>query len=193
LIDLVKEERATNSSDRSHFLMRHSQGDQWDILALYPLGSYQGFFKTPGHDKFFREKQDALISFREDLFAFGPPLEIIKEKFSRNNFYHIEMFNAVAGKQAELLHQRKIENIFLESIEINANSIWIGDYGSDVDSFTIGFYPSLQAYATPNKVSDKEANELAIKTGLEGRAFIGTYLRGLIFSHQDTLAVAIPE
>ena len=193
LTELMKEERIKASSERAPFLMRHSQGDQWDIMAVYPMGSYKDFFANTEMDNDFRKKQEGLVAFREDLFAYGPSLTAVREKFKNNNFYHIEMFNAVAGKKDELLYQRKIENDYLESIGINANFVWTGSMGSDVDAFTIGFYPSLQVYAQPNEVSDEEANELAIKAGFEGRAYIGTYLRELISSHQDTLAVAIPE
>ena len=52
---------------------------------------------------------------------------------------------------------------------------------------------NVRYYHKPNLVFDEDANRLAIAAGFEGRAYIGTYLRELISTHQDTLALVTPN
>ncbi len=175
-------------------IMRHSQGDQWDLLLLQPATDYTDFFspKTAGRraspiDQWI----DLLTVFREDLFAYGPPIEIVSAAFGENAYYHIEMFAALPGKHGELLKQREIENQYSLAIGRFANLIWVGDQGSDVDVFTIGFYPSIVEFATPSTATADEREQAALDAGFEGANFIGTYLRELIASHHDTLATKV--
>lgn len=177
-------------------LMRHSQGDHWDLLVLQAIGSYARHFSAEAAQRRdehgqpeFSATQGALLAFREDLFAYGPARAEVEAAYRDNGFFHIEMFHAAPGKHAELLHQRRIENDYLVAIGGRANLVWVGDMGSDVDVFTIGFYPSIVEFAAPNPVSDEQAEAAAKAAGFQGRAFIGTYLRELLVSHHDTLAV----
>lgn len=176
-------------------LMRHSQGDHWDLLVLQPVGSFAGYFsaeslarREAGGAAAFRAALDDMVAFEEDLFASGPPRAQVEAAYRDNGFFHIEMFHALHGKHAELLHQRRIENDYLVAVGIPANLIWVGELGSDVDVFTIGFYPGIVEYAAPIKVSAEAAEAAAKAAGFQGRAFIGTYLRELLASHHDTLA-----
>src|SRR3546814_10641859 len=82
-----------------------------------------------------------------------------------------------------------MENAYLLAINSRPNLIWVGDQGSDADVFTIGYYPSIVAFAAPAPVTDEQAEAAAKASGFKGRAFIGTYLRQLLQSHHDTLAV----
>ncbi len=202
LIALYREQKETGAwemrGEHPPHLIRHSQGDHWDFFLMQPIGSYEDYFsaenigrRAAGGEAAFREALDKIIIFKEDLFAYGPSREVVANAFAENRFYHIEMFAALPGKHAELLHERQIENDYLRAIGNTENLIWIGDQGSDVDVFTIGFYPSIVEYAAPNSVSDEEANRLAVEAGFEGRGYIGSYLRELLASHHDTLAVAI--
>ena len=185
------------SGDAAPMLMRHSQGDQWDLLVLQPLGSYADYYARKRIDAraaagALDDALEALVVFREDLLAWGPPREQVESAYRDNGFYHIEMFAALAGKHAALLHQRQIENDYLVAIKGKPNLIFVGDQGSDVDVLTIGFYPSIVEFAAPAPVSDAEAEAAAKAAGFKGRAFIGTYLRELLASHHDTLAVKAP-
>ena len=63
--------------------------------------------------------------------------------------------------------------------------------GSDVDVFTIGFHKSLEAFAAPASVSDEEKEAAAIEAGFKDRSDLSFYLRSLISSHHDTLAVKV--
>lgn len=187
------------TGDAEPMLMRHSQGDQWDLMVLQPIGSYAAFYQPKRiarrvHDEAtFTRSLNQLLAFREDLFAAGPARATVEQAWRDNDYYHIEMFAALAGKHEELLHQRRIENDYLKAIGGRANLVFVGDQGSDVDVFTIGFYPSIVEFAAPAPVSDEAAEAAAKAAGFQGRAFIGTYLRELLASHHDTLAVKVPR
>ena len=171
-------------------IMRHSQGDQWDLLLLQPAGSYAGYFADADASR--RSSDiDALAVFREDLFALGPPADAVRKAFDDNAFFHIEMFAALAGRHRALLNQRRAENEYLAATGRTTNFIWLGDLGSDVDVFTIGFYPSLAAFAAPPPATPEERDQAARDAGFEGRDHIGFYLRTLIAWHHDTLATKV--
>lgn len=45
LIDLYGEARAASTTgDAAPLLMRHSQGDRWDLLVIYPMESYSAYY-----------------------------------------------------------------------------------------------------------------------------------------------------
>jgi len=191
LIEALKDRPGT--APEKPMIMRHSQGDQWDLLVLEPVDSYAKYFARRGHrPTAFERAGETLAVFREDLFAYGPPAAETRKRFAESGLFHIEMFAALAGKKAALLDQRRIENTFSRSIGRPDNLIWRGDLGSDIDVFTIGFYRDLAHFAAPAPVTDAaEVERLAKKAGFAGRAFIGTYLRELIARHHDTLATKI--
>src|SRR3954471_442695 len=47
LIDLYKARAAASQAagDEAPLWMRHSQGDHWDLMLLYPMGSYADFYR----------------------------------------------------------------------------------------------------------------------------------------------------
>ncbi len=203
LLDLIALYRRADAEGRwraggeaAPMLMRHSQGDHWDLLVLQPLGGYADYFsaeaigrRAEAGEAAFVAERDALLAFKEDLFAHGPARARVEAAYAENGFFHIEMFRAGPGRHAELLRQRRIENDYLIAIGGRANFIWVGDQGSDVDVFTIGFYPGIVEFAAPNSVSDEQAELAAKAAGFRSRADIGPYLRELLMSHHDTLAV----
>lgn len=179
-------------------VMRHSQGDQWDLLVIKPMESWTEHHSrtaTKQRQKAqakFAEKLaagSALVAFSEDHFAYGPPLPAMKRAYAGNGFFHIEMFTAVAGKAADLLQQRRMENVYLAATGQATNMIFRRAAGSDVDVFTIGFHPSLETFAAPAPASDEEKEAAAKAAGFKGRDDISFYLRSLISGHHDTLAV----
>ena len=100
-------------------------------------------------------------------------------------------YAALAGQHDALLGERVMENHYLIATGRNPNLIFTGDVGSDFDSFTIGFYPSMKEFAAPAPVSDQEADRAAIAAGFEGRSSIGFYLREFLSYHHDTLATKV--
>jgi hypothetical protein len=165
--------------------MRHSQGDQWDLMivdAIDPASAVAASFLT-GLGKH--------IAFEEDHFAYGPPVSAVLAAYDNNSFYHIEMFKAVAGKAEELIQERRMENAYLVATGQTPNMIFRRAAGSDVDSFTIGFHKDMAAFAASSDSSDQEKEAAAIAAGFKSRDDISFYLRTLISSHHDTLAVKV--
>jgi len=181
-------------------LMRHSQGDQWDLLVIVPMQSWTDYHSREATQK----RRDAAVqnaeliatgqtffAFYEDHFAYGPPWSALKTAYAANDFYHIEMFKAAPGKTNELLKQRRMENTYLTTTGQTANMIFRRAAGSDVDVFTVGFHPSLEAFAAPAKVTLQEKEHAAKAAGFKSLADISFYLRSLISGHHDTLAVKV--
>ena len=204
LLDWIAALRASDyfedAGESPPFIMRHSQGDQWDLLIISPMGNWSNYFSEDSVSK--REAAsakhaellvsgDALLAFDEDHFAYGPSLAAFSAAYDDNDFYHIEMFKAAPGKFAELFEQRRMENNYLAATEQTENMIFSRAAGSDVDIFTIGFHKSFEAFAAPGSVSDANKEAAAIAAGFKGRSDISFYLRSLISGHHDTLAVKV--
>ena len=200
LIDTYKKifpEETKVAGDATPLWMRHSQGDRWDLLILYPMGSYSDYYKPdriikrdtvldPWRD---RLKND--IAWQEDVFVYGPPLEDLRKAFAVAGLFHVEMFESLPGKQAELKKQREMENAFSRAVKAPENFIFLRDQGAAWDLFTIGCFENLKHYAQAADVPPAEADAAAKSAGFESSAQIGPYLRTLIALHHDTLAVAI--
>jgi len=118
-------------------------------------------------------------------------LEEFQREFADNGFFHIEMFEAAAGKAGELFEQRRMENNYLSATGGKPNMIFRRAGGSDVDVFTIGFHENLQSFAEPSSATSEEAEIAATDAGFKGRADISFLLRSLISGHHDTLAVKV--
>ncbi len=181
-------------------LMRHSQGDQWDLMLIAPMGSWVAYHADEAAGKRGSAAQrhadllaayGSLIAFEEDHFAYGPAWKSLSRAYADNAFYHIEMFEAVAGKTGELLDQRRRENGYLEATGQRPNTIFRRAAGSDVDVFTIGFHPSFEAFAAPAPASVEEKEAAAKAAGFAGLADLSFFLRSLISGHHDTLAVKV--
>lgn len=204
LLDWIAELKASNyfelADEHPPLVMRHSQGDQWDLLIIIPMGSWTSYHSAAAADK--RDEAMAandellapgydLIAFDEDHFAYGPSWESVSAAYEDSSFYHIEMFEAAPGKADELFGQRRMENNYLSSTGQTPNMIFRRAAGSDVDVFTIGFHKSLEAFAAPASATDEEKEAAAIAAGFKGRADISFYLRSLLSGHHDTLAVKV--
>lgn len=163
-------------------IMRHSQGDQWDLMLLDPPGksaATEMVFTTP-------------VAFQHSFLASSATRwQQVRRKAEENQLYHIEMFHALAGKKKELIKQREMENVYYHATQRAGNVIFSTTFGSDVDSFTVGFYADLLAFATTPDLPEKTFEKAATDAGFVNRDSIGLYLRELISSHHDTLAVSV--
>ncbi len=202
LIDLYRRQRAVYEArgDAPPFWMRHSQGDQWDLMLLFPMESYAAYYapdrlarrasQAPARQAF-REAFGHLAAWTEDLFVYGPPLDEVRNRFDGMGFFHVEMFEALPGKHAELYAQREMENRYLEGIHRPPNHVFVRDQGGAVDLFTLGYYRDLKHFAESADIPLEEEDRAAKAAGFEGVSQISPYLRSLIARHHDTLAVAI--
>ncbi len=207
LIELVREERALLASlgEEPPMWMRHSQGDIWDLFLLYPVGSMAEYF---GPDRVSRRAEavapsglsgaelqreiDVRTAWREEVFVRGPAVGDVKGAWAGAGYFHVEMFEGLAGKRMELLRQREMENDYLVRLGREPNHVFTRIAGSSTDAYTIGYYESLKAYANPPEVTAEQEEDAAVAAGFRGAAYIGSYLRELILRHHDTLATAIP-
>jgi hypothetical protein len=181
----------TNGGDKP-FIVRHSQGDQWDLMVYEHINDYQTYFAgneklaaafTPHYgDDFFK-----LVSFHETIYSYGPEYKVVADLFEQNNYFHVEMFVALPGKQDELLQQRIMENVYLKEIGRGENLIFTVDQGASWDCFTLGGYRDIKHYAESADIPNEVEEKAAIKAGFKGVNHISPYLRSLIAMHHDTL------
>ena len=206
LIDLLKERMPVYDAggDERPFWWRHTQGDQWDLMLLYPMGSYaEYYFKERTEHRTqalagaslspqeFKKRYQEDVSWHEDIFVMGPPLEIVQEVFEDTSFYHIEIFIALPGKHAELFEEREMENAYQRNIGRPQNLIFTRDQGAAWDLFTLGCYKDMAQWAARPDVTKEKRDEAAVAAGFEGSDKIGPYMRTLILMHRDTIGVAI--
>lgn len=200
LIDAYKKifvEETKVAGDATPLWMRHSQGDRWDLLILFPMGSYMDYYKPDRVVKrdtvldTWRDRLKNDIAWQEDVFVYGPPFDDLRKAFATAGLFHVEMFQSLPGKQTELQKQREMENAFSRSVKAPENFIFLRDQGAAWDLFTIGCFENLKQYAQAADVPAAEADAAAKSAGFESTAQIGPYLRTLIALHRDTLAVAI--
>lgn len=201
LIDLYKARAAEikEAGDEAPLWMRHSQGDHWDLMILFPMGSYADYYQPERIAKRARADQTAKlddkikedIAWQEDLFAYGPSLTDVRKAFDGGAFFHVEMFVALPGKFADLYKERKMENAYSKALKEPENLIFVRDQGAAWDIFTIGVYRDLKHYAESADVPAKDQEAAAKTAGFEAPSQIGPYLRRFIREHHDTLAVAV--
>jgi len=90
LIDLEKARAAglQSAGDEAPLWMRHSQGDHWDLMIIFPVGSYSEYYaqersaKRAKAEAGFTDKRAEDIAWQEDLFVKGPPLDALRKSFA---------------------------------------------------------------------------------------------------------------
>jgi hypothetical protein len=200
LIDVQKKiaaEMQSAAGDAAPVWMRHSQGDRWDLLILYPIGNYSTFYQSERAAKreaamrSWRVKLQEDIAWQEDVFVSGPSLESLHKTCDGAGLFHVEMFQALPGKHDELIKQREMENTYSRALKLPENLIFVRDQGAAWDVFTVGCYRNLKHYAEGTDLPAGDTQAAAKAAGFDSPAQIGPYLRTLISLHRDTLAVAI--
>jgi hypothetical protein len=195
VIDLYKAAIA-QSKDQPPLWMRHSQGDHWDLLLLFPVKSYDEYYsrelvaRRKAQQAAWSKVNDA-IAWQEDVFVYGPPPAELRATFAASSFFHVEMFHALAGKQTELIKEREMENAYLKTLKRPENFIFVRDQGASWDVFTIGAYRDLKHFAESAGIPEADQEAAAKAAGFPAANRIGPYLRTLIASHHDTLAVTV--
>lgn len=178
-------------------LMRHSQGDQWDLLLLVPLGDRAFFSPEHGWNGSgtsrveFDHKLRELVAWREELYVRGPSLDDVNRDFATAGFAHIEIFQALPGAYDQLRHERDMENAFNRATGRSRLLVFTRDPdlgGAPWDLFTIDLYRDLMHYAQSTVVPAAVADSAARAAGFSGQADIGPTLRRYIAKHHDTLA-----
>jgi hypothetical protein len=185
-------------------LGRHTQGDIWDIMLVEPVGSQASLYapeRISQWDKAatvsgltlaeFRRRLEPLVAWREELFVNGPPLAEFERRNTEGGFYHLEIFQGLAGKRDSLYRERLMEDDYSRRIGRPDNLVFTRVGGAAWDLFTIGFYRNLQHYAEPVAVTPEQEEAAARAAGFASRNDIGAYMRRFILLHHDTLLVPI--
>ncbi|MDH4270687.1 MAG: hypothetical protein OEW18_01790 [Candidatus Aminicenantes bacterium] len=209
LLDLIalyksRMEAFNASGDERPLWWRHTQGDQWDLMFLFPMGSYTEYYskervsrrkKAGGaaslSDQDFLQRLHVCSAWREDIFVLGPPLEEVKKAFADTAYYHIEIFISLPGKQEELYKEREMENIYQVATGRPENLIFVRDQGAAWDLFTLGCYRDLKHWASSSDIPKEKRDSAARQAGFNNPDEIGPYMRTLIDMHRDTMGVAI--
>ena len=194
LIELYRRriEVLTDAGETPPVFMRHSQGDQWDLMVLSPIGSLAQYFSEARAERLdragFEARVRAITAWQEELFVAGPPADTLAARNAEAGFYHVEVFRALPGKYDELVRQREMENLYYHATERDGNLIFTRLAGSAWDCFTIGFYRDIEHFVETPDLPPEIFEQAAVDAGFESRGSIGTYLRSLIDEHHDTLA-----
>jgi len=189
------------AGDLAPFWIRHSQGDQWDFMLIYPMGDPVEFFEGARDAR--REavwesargqevagRLGRFTAYREEWFARSIPVEEMARRFAGMGLFHVEIFAGLPGRRAELLDQRRMENRYYEHLDRQLNVLFVREAGPNWDAMTIGFHENLEAFATGGaRYTEEEQNEAAMAAGFEDVGQIGPYLRSLLSYHRDTLGV----
>ncbi len=123
--------------------MRHSQGDRWDLMRLVPMQNYSAYYapaRVEARDRAMRaagiaNKIHDDIAWEEDIFVYGPPVEALRKAFAEGAFFHVEMFESLPDKRAELYHEREMENAYSAALGQPTNFIFVRDQGAAFDIF----------------------------------------------------------
>jgi len=195
VIDRLNAASPESAGKNGPFVLRHSQGDQWDLMVVTPVGDYSHYFSRVAilaRRAATRSLGLSLaqnLAWREDVFMYGPARAVFATRYSKAGFFHIEMFQALAGHSDKLLQQRAMENDYLRRIGRQQNLIFRRDLGAAWDVMTIGFYSDLKDFSSSVDIPPEAENRAAKAAGFEAANRIGSYLRTLINRHNDTLAV----
>lgn len=192
------------AGDERPFWWRHTQGDHWDLMFLFPMGSYTEYFAA---ERVARRSRAADASgvpqaqfarrfyecsaWHEDLYVNGPPLETVKNAFRDTSYYHIEIFVALPGKQEELRKEREMENAYQKALGRPETLIFTHDQGAAWDLFSLGCYRDLKHWAESADIPKEKRDAAARAAGFADAGRIGIYMRTLIDMHRDTMGVAI--
>ena len=192
------------AKDERPLWWRHAEGDQWDLMLLIPMGSYAEYHSkerlalrkkavgaaslTPEE---FQDKLEACSAWREDLLVLGPPLETVKKAFEAASFYHVEMFIALPGKQAELFKEREMENAYQVAMGRPEYMTFVRQEGAAWDMFSLGCYRDMLHWADTGNIPKDKKDLAARQAGFKDSGEIGPTMRTLIVMHRDTMGGAI--
>jgi hypothetical protein len=189
LLDLIAALRAGGLAAASSkaLVLRHAQGDHWDLMVLQPVPGYAQALKEP---LALVLAPEGLVSWQEDEFVRGPDIDALPG-FREANLYHAEMFHALAGRRAELLKEREMENAYAGLLGRPQTAIFTRELGASWDSFTIGWYRGWKHYAERDDIPKEKSASAAKSAGFAEVDQIGPYLRSLVLDHHDSLLTPV--
>ena len=202
LIEQVKKRSATAASggDEAAVIMRHSQGDHWDLAVLWPMGDWRTYYAaaqvarreaaiaSSGASVADYDRQlDPLVSWHEDAYLRGPSVETLRTHVKDMNLLHYEMMQALPGKREALIEERRMENAFNRGRGRGETLIFVREAGAAWDVVTLGVYRNWVQYGEGDLIPKETSEAAAKKAGFAGADGVGPYMRTLISTHRDTL------
>ena len=189
-IEFFKETANTrlNETGIKPLILRHSQGDSWDIMIVEYIasGGIENNFLPD-----FGGENGHLVAHHEEMIVVGPNYKSFRSETDQNGYFHIEMFISLPDKQKELYEEREMENEYLNHLGRPVNFIFTRRFGARWDLFTLGCYRDLIHYAESALIPLEKEEVAAKEAGFESVGTIGSYLRSLIYEHHDTLATKV--
>jgi hypothetical protein len=207
LIDLYRSRMPVIAAggDELPLVVRHSQGDHWDLCIIYPSESFTEYYSrervakrqaagdssgVPNAE--FARRFYSMVAWHEDLYAVGPPLDVFREHVRGAGLAHFEMLLALAGKREELVAERQMENVFNRERGRGGTLIFVHDQGAAWDVITLGVYRDWRHYAEQEAIPADVTAAAAKKAGFATPDAVGPYMRTLISTHRDTLGPILP-
>jgi hypothetical protein len=202
LIDAVRKNAAvaTAGGEQAPVVMRHSQGDHWDLAVLWPMGDWADYYgrdraarresataAAGGSERAADRRWDPLIAWQEDLYVRGPSVETLRVHVKDAGLLHYEMMQALPGQRQALIEERRMENAFNRHRGRGETLIFVRESGAAWDVVTLGVYRNWRHYAESELIPKETNDEAARKAGFPDADGVGPYMRTLIASHRDTL------
>ena len=202
LIDLYRSRAPVIAAggDELPLIVRHSQGDHWDLVVIYPSGSWSDYYSkeriakretaadasgVPSAE--FAKRFYSMVAWHEDLYAEGPPLDAVRAHVKGAGLLHFEMLQALPGKREALIEERRMENAFNRGRGRPETIIFTHDQGAAWDVITLAAYRNWRHYAESETIAPELSEASAKKAGFASADAIGPYMRTLISTHRDTL------
>lgn len=206
LIDLYKRRLPVMAAggDELPFIVRHSQGDRWDLLVIYPSGSFTSYYSAERmarreaaarasgvtNEAFAKQFYD-LVAWHEDVYVEGPPLAEFRNYVKDLGLVHFEMFQALAGKRDALIEERRMESAFNVARGRPGALVFTHEQGAAWDVITLDGYRNWRHYAESETIPQEVSDAAAKKAGFANADAIGPYMRTLIALHHDTLGTPV--
>lgn len=206
LIDLYRQRVPVivAGGDEAPIFVRHSQGDRWDLLVIFPSGSYTDYYsreRIARRDEAARgsgldggaylRRMYELIAWHEDVFVHGPPLAELRAYLTGTTVAHFEMMQALPGKRDELIAERQMESAFNSLRGRPAMLTFTHDQGAAWDVITLDAWRDWRQYGELQMVPADVSEAAAKKAGFASADAVGVYMRSLISTHHDTLGTIL--
>lgn len=192
------------NGDQPPIVVRHSQGDRWDLLVIYPMGSFTAYYsaervaereaagKASGvTNAAFQDRLYQLIAWHEDVFVWGPPVTELRAYVAGTTIAHLEMMQAMAGQHAALTRQRHMESAFNVNRGRPRMLVFTHQEGAAWDVITLDAWKDWRAYGEAQMVAPEVSAAAAKKAGFASADAVGVVMRSLINTHHDTLGTFV--
>lgn len=190
-----------SNGDELPILVRHSQGDRWDLLVIYPMGGGFAEFYAAGRaarrdqaatasgvtNAAFQEQLYAHIAWHEDVFVWGPPLAELRAYLAGTTVAHLEMMQARAGQHEALTRERYMESDFNVNRGRPRMLVFTHEQGAAWDVITLDAWKDWRQYGEAQMVPAAVSDAAAKKAGFPNADAVGVTMRRYINTHHDTL------